>query len=197
MNQRHNQAFTLTELLTAIGIIAILATVAILILNPAELFKQSRDTQRISDLNQLDTLISRYQFSQISTKSLGSINTIYISIPDSDSGCANLGLSAPGGGYSYACVTEVNVYNIDGTGWLPVNISAVGTGGISRLPIDLRNTTSSDLFYKYVTDGSTYELNVMFESEEFGNGGSKDKVSVDGGDAPTVYETGSNLTIAP
>ena len=45
------KGFTLIELLIVIAIIAILAVVVVLVLNPAELLRQSRDSQRLSDIS--------------------------------------------------------------------------------------------------------------------------------------------------
>jgi prepilin-type N-terminal cleavage/methylation domain-containing protein len=47
------KAFTLIELLVVIAIIAILAVVVVLTLNPAEILKQSRDSNRVSDMDTL------------------------------------------------------------------------------------------------------------------------------------------------
>ncbi|HEY4526144.1 MAG TPA: prepilin-type N-terminal cleavage/methylation domain-containing protein, partial [Candidatus Paceibacterota bacterium] len=44
-------SFTLIELLIVIAIVAILSTVVIITLNPAELLRQSRDSVRLSDLS--------------------------------------------------------------------------------------------------------------------------------------------------
>ncbi len=48
-----NKGFTLIEVLVVIGIIAILATIVIVAINPARQFAQSRDTQRLSNINSI------------------------------------------------------------------------------------------------------------------------------------------------
>ena len=47
------KGFTLLELLIVIAIIAVLSVILVLVLNPAETLKKSRDTQRMSDLSTL------------------------------------------------------------------------------------------------------------------------------------------------
>lgn len=48
-----NKGFTLIEILVVIGIIAILAAIVIIAINPARQFAQARDTQRTSNVNSL------------------------------------------------------------------------------------------------------------------------------------------------
>jgi len=54
------RGFTLIELLVVIAILAVLAVAVVVVLNPAELIKQARDTTRISDLAALNSAISLY-----------------------------------------------------------------------------------------------------------------------------------------
>jgi len=48
-----NKGFTLIEILVVIGIIALLAAIVIIAINPARQFAQARDSQRISNLNSI------------------------------------------------------------------------------------------------------------------------------------------------
>src|SRR5258708_22480899 len=50
---KSQKGFTLIELLVVIGIIAVLATIVIIAINPARQFAQARNTQRLSNINTL------------------------------------------------------------------------------------------------------------------------------------------------
>jgi len=45
------KSFTLVELMIVIAILAILSAIVIFALNPTELFKKSRDSRRLADMN--------------------------------------------------------------------------------------------------------------------------------------------------
>jgi prepilin-type N-terminal cleavage/methylation domain-containing protein len=58
---KNKLSFTLTEMLIAVGILAVLSVTVLLTLNPQDLIKQSRDSQRLSDLTNLSKAISLYE----------------------------------------------------------------------------------------------------------------------------------------
>ena len=57
---RNKKGFTLVELMIVIAILAILAAIVIFALNPAELFRRARDSQRMSDIRILSSAVSYY-----------------------------------------------------------------------------------------------------------------------------------------
>src|SRR3989338_8938662 len=100
----------------------------VIVLNPAEMLKKGRDGTRMQDIASLDTTISLLE-TQVSNLDLGIAQTLYISIPDpslsgsSTSTCSSLGLPTLPSGYTYHCVSQDNLRNVDGTGWLPVDFT--------------------------------------------------------------------------
>jgi prepilin-type N-terminal cleavage/methylation domain-containing protein len=196
-------AFTLIELLVVIAIIAILSVVVILALNPAELLRQGRDSTRVSDLATIAESLSVFS-SDVSGGNLGSLNTVYVSIPDptatSTAGdqCQGLGLPALPSTYSYHCAATSTIKSIVGTGWVPVNFSAISSGApISNLPVDPQNVSSSAFYYTYTTDGTKYELTAAMESQKYKLAGAGDLVSLDGGTKVSLYEKGTSLSLEP
>jgi type IV pilus assembly protein PilA len=57
---KNNKGFTLIELLVVIGIIAILATVVFVALNPVQRFADARNSRRFIDVNTVLTAIHEY-----------------------------------------------------------------------------------------------------------------------------------------
>ncbi|OGM92103.1 hypothetical protein A2935_02040 [Candidatus Wolfebacteria bacterium RIFCSPLOWO2_01_FULL_47_17b] len=189
-------SFTLIELLIVIGILAILTAAVVILLNPAEMLKKGRDGTRMQDIASLDTTISLLE-TQVSNLDLGIAQTLYISIPDpslsgsSTSTCSSLGLPTLPSGYTYHCVSQDNLRNVDGTGWLPVDFTQSGITSLPALPIDPTNSTSTGLFYRYIPGGS-YHLEALLESNSY-----LATAQSDGGSSPSAFEKGSNLTLMP
>ncbi len=226
------KGFTLLELLIVIAIISILAVILILVLNPTEILKKSRDSQRMSDLGTLKTALGIYVTSSSTpdldaaiasdclTDTFGVANTaaqVNYSTSQTLSACT-ADIAEGGSQYTGATFSTTNFCrsvtsggaNVDGTGWLPVNLTAL-TGGspISNLPIDPINTVtnapstpaSGDFVYRYVCQNKAgsgkpsyvFEIDAQLESDAFTS--EDDKRAKDGGDNANYYEVGTNLRL--
>jgi len=200
------KGFTLIELLVVLAIIAILAVVVVLTLNPAELLRQARDSNRVSDMSTLTSALGEYNTDQSGASSfnMGSPNVVYVSIPDptatSTAGdqCQGLGLISLPSTYTYHCSETSTYRNVNGTGWIPINFQNMSTGSpLGSLPVDPTNTSSTRLYYTYTTNGTQYEVTAVMESAKYQLGGSNDVISGDGGPLASVYEKGSKLGLEP
>lgn len=168
------KGFTLLELLIVVAIIAILSVILLLVLNPAETLKKSRDAQRISDMSTLKTALGLVLTSSttpnLSPGNAGCLNggstaKVYYSALSVGSLCSTAptpGASANGTFVSTNTWCSSTASNnaavaVDGTGWLPVDFTWLPGGSpISNLPIDPINTVAAavpavtDLTYRYV-----------------------------------------------
>jgi len=162
----NTKAFTLIELLVVIAILAVLAVAVTLILNPAELIRQGRDSTRLSDLATINKALGLYQTDQAGTGSFGTSTMVYISLPDTTSTCANHTSNLPSlpPGWSYHCVQNSSSSRVDGTGWIPVDLTGMSfSSPLSRYPLDPVNSTDSGNYYAYVPGGS-WHLEAPMES---------------------------------
>jgi prepilin-type N-terminal cleavage/methylation domain-containing protein len=192
------KAFTLIELLVVIAIIAILAVVVVLTLNPAEMLRQARDANRLSDLATINSAVNFYATDQSGSSgfSLGNASSVYVSLPDTSSTCANLGLpTTTPSGINYACVVATSSRNINSTGWLPVNLSLISSGSpLGALPVDPTNQSSSGLYYTYYGNGTQFEATALFESAKNKAQYGQKPIALG---LPEVDAVGSSLTINP
>jgi len=182
------RAFTLVELLIVIAILAVLAAAVVIVLNPAELLAQARDGERSQDMKTLGDALAILVVDN-SSVSLGTYKTVYISIPDTSSTCANItDLPSLPSGWTYHCVTEANLKNTDGTGWMPLNLSSIyGGSPIPSLPTD--PTNNATYHYSYIPSSSTYGLSANIESV-------KHRQSNQSGVFTTQFTAGSNPNLA-
>ncbi len=185
------RGFTLIELLVVIAIVAVLSVVVILTLNPAELLRQARDSNRISDLATLKSAVSLY-LADVSSPSIGSNNTCGATVEVPTSTTCNTRFTG-----ATIATSQLRIFTIDGTGWVPVNFNAISSGApLGTLPRDPTNASNSGLFYAYQASstGLVFEFNANMESSKYVNGGSGDVENTDGGNNANIYEVGTQLT---
>ena len=190
-----NKGFTLLELLIVIGILAILATVIIVAINPAELLRRARDSQRLSDLSSITSALAFYM-AEASTPVLGGATgtnggfgttakltndtcdpgmvaagpwtIVYYSLGIPMTGTTTgLGINAalPGKWSTYSTSSQ-GVGGING--WIPVNLGGLSAGSpIAKFPVDPRNTTTSaqGFFYAYVCQRSPQSFELFANME--------------------------------
>ncbi len=193
---KSEKGFTLIELLVVLALVAILSVVVILTLNPAELLKQARDSNRTSDLSTLKSAISLFMADvNVTPTSLGAAGTCYYSYVATTAtvGCGGaFPTSTTNGTTTYA-----GVRNINGTGWIPVNFSAISSGApIGQLPVDPVNTSA--FYYTYgvgTSSNQLFEIDAKMESTKYSTTGGSELLTSDGGNNNGWYETGTTLSL--
>ncbi len=198
-NRKNKKGFTLIELLVVIAIIAILAVVVVLTLNPAELLRQARDSNRISDFATLKSAIGLYSEDVATSSPLAPAGTIYIStLPTATTPTTTILESSTmtawwgfAGGES--TTTGSSSRAINGNGWIPINFTLISSGApIGSLPVDPVNSALN--VYTFTASSTVYKLATKMESVKYSTGGSGDVESNDGGNSTTTYEQGTALT---
>ncbi len=185
--------FTLLEVLIVLGIVAILAASTTLLINPAELLRQSRDYKRVSDLQSINKALDLYSLSGANI--FGNSDTVYVSVPSTDPDCNGLGLPniSP---KVYKCANETNLRKTDSNGWIPVPFDAIASGSpFTSLPIDPINSVAKGNYYTYMK--GSWELTAKMESKKYGPGGTSDTVTTDGGTGDVRLQIGTELDITP
>lgn len=161
--------FTLVELLVVVAIIAVLAGVVIVAINPAALLQKSRDATRLQDLENLHKALSL------------SLADGEIILTDTSGACAT-------------CTSLSGTQAIDGSaGWVKFTIPAGKTGlakYIPALPTDPTNSALSVYTYGGTAVPAGYELNMVLESPD-----NAAKMTTDGGNNVARWEIGTSLTI--
>ena len=177
------KGFTLIELLIVIGILAILAVAAVLVLNPAEILRQARDSQRISDLSSVKSAIALYFSTVTSTPTIAAAGPFSTGMTD----CA----------WGTGGCTVRNITTVDGNGWVPIDLRKTSGGSpLGSLPIDPSNSTtvsSTQYGFKGDTTALTFKLTTFLESVKY-----SPKMATDGGsnsNSTSTYEVGTNLAL--
>ncbi len=190
-NNQNHKGFTLIELLVVIAVLAILSIVVILTINPSQLLKQARDSQRVYDMSTFRKAIALY-IVDVSPPNIGSANICYGSSP------ATPGASGCGGRMTASTVvttTAALVASTTGAGWIPINFALLSFGSpLGAEPVDQINNAT--YFYSYAANAAVqFEINANMESTRYSSSGTNDMESTDGGNNGTIYELGTNLTL--
>lgn len=194
-----SKGFTLIELLVVVAILSVLAVAVILVINPVQLLKESRDITRVSDLGILNNAIGLYLADAAVTSTVPTWTATTT---------CTYGTAAPGVGTTGSCTTYNTYYTTTGTGWVyDIDFSLVNSGSpIGSLPSDPNNGSSNCAgtpavcFYSFKTNGTfgRYKLMANMESGKYGNGGGPTDVesnNKDGGNVDSWFEVGSYLNL--
>lgn len=186
------RGFTLFEVIISVGIVVILGAVVVYTVNPVEKAKEIRDNKRLKELNELEVVLT-LALLESSSVPQGAANTIYLSVPDGVSGstnCSGLGLTPPAG-WAYECKGAGDYRNVNGAGWLPIDLSAIffSKPPFSSLPVDPKNNAAAGLYYAYIpgVTCSGFVFTAKFESKKH-----EATAMQDSGRDSARYETGKN-----
>src|SRR3989338_8575929 len=94
------KGFTLIEILVVIGIIAVLAAIVLIAINPARQFAQTRDTQRWSNLNAILNAIGQRIADNRGTFAGGTCPTL----PSAAETICSTGTGCPAGSIELSCL---------------------------------------------------------------------------------------------
>jgi prepilin-type N-terminal cleavage/methylation domain-containing protein len=147
---KKQKGFTLIEILVVIGIIAILAAVVLVAINPARQFAQARNSQRVSNVNAILNAIG-----QKMADCKGKFDASTTECPTSPV-CPTL---TPG--------TPYNIFSAAG-GVGDINLSCLVPTYISILPSDPKTATGNDTGYDVIVDSTTFRTTVSAPDAELG-----------------------------
>ena len=143
-------------------------------MNPAEMLRQSRDSQRISDFSTLKSALSLYLLDSSNPQPRFVNRRLWrlLSYRRSAESAPQRQNAAFSRYRRYGVSTTQTLYRKkDSTGWLPVNFSQITLGApLSSLPVDPIN--NANYYYAYAatsTNGVYYfEIDNYMESKKYG-----------------------------
>ncbi len=190
------KGFTLIELVIVIGILAILAAAVVLVLNPAQLLAQARDSQRLSDLGSIKSAIALY---------MATANSITLGVGPTCTVAGCMGVAAANGPFAELETLNTITKTTDATGWILTDLSGTSGGAaLGALPMDPSGTATYFYAYKGDNGPKTFEIDGRLESDKYkglmmSDGGNKNTCGTDYGTGATAdtcfYEIGTKLDI--
>lgn len=202
MNIKKRSGFTLIELLVVIAIIAILAVVVVLTLNPAELLRQARDSNRVSDMATIKSAESLFEadVATSSANALGTYGYLYVNAGTGVLTTTSTYLGTLSGEWGWATTTAASGVSssasraVTGAGWIPTNLTVISSGApIGSWPVDPVNNAS--FTYTFAASSTVFKLAARMESAKYSTAGSGDVETNDGGNSIYAYEQGSLLSL--
>ena len=131
-NYKKQRGFTLIEILVVIGIIAILAAIVIVAINPARQFAQARNTQRESNLNTLLNAVGQRLADNKGIFTCTGLGTIPVVTPMNPASGRNIGTPSGATIVDLGCLVPT---------YIP-----------STIPMDPTNGTAADTGYTLQVD---------------------------------------------
>ena len=170
MKNTFSKGFTLVELLIVITILAALAAAVVVVLNPAELLAQARDSQRLNDMGVVRDALALYLTQGVTAGNIIDLSFAgACSVVGTNDGCCTH-TACPIGPFAQTSTPRPNLRAVDGSGWIDVNFNQMlGGSPLSTLPMD---PTNNAIFNYHYIAGAThpevsFELNARLESERY------------------------------
>jgi type IV pilus assembly protein PilA len=141
MRLRRSEGFTLIELLLVIGIIAILASIVIVAINPTKQLGDARNAQRRSDVNTILNAVYQYSIDNNGT------------IPTTIATTAG-----------YVCKTNA----VSCTGGIDLTVLTASGRYLTRIPVDPQEPTASTGSYYTIVRDNNNRITVVAPRAEQG-----------------------------
>ena len=184
------KAFTIIEILIVVGIISILAVALLVLVNPAEAQRRTRDTKRLKDVQFIESVVKQYLDDGGTGFADNSVCTTTNMCYSRYNAAIGTDDTVPCGAANYNWIGEANLDLCNYARAIPVDPSNIDNATCVDDSETNDISTSCYLYYAVVVNGTNYEIGARQESTA-----NIDNVTGDGGNSDTWYEVytqGSN-----
>jgi hypothetical protein len=194
-----NRNEKIIKALIIVGVMMILISLSLKYYKPViagitEIMRQREDKVRIEDISLIDAELNELKKHDFASF-LGEGNKVYISLSSSSVDCNDLDLPSLSEGWEYRCKTEKDYKKIDGSGWIPVDISKLKDNKLKELPIDPINSVADISYYVFVMNNSGDNISWVLTAPMGSKKHIKANAVTDNGTGPMRFNIGniSNL----